>query len=130
VDAKVDGYTESGNPNAALIIGDQRVKATTLTVGGQASYAISTTWGVLIPNARLEYQHLAQSSANDVSARIASSAPTQIQILGPDKNFGNFAVGASAVFPNGMSAFFNYQQLFGKSNVSDRLYTLGINVGF
>ncbi len=130
VDAKVDAFTESGDPSEALIIGDQRIKATTLTLGGTASYAIGTSWGVLVPNARLEFQYLAQSSANDVSARIATSAPTQIQILGPDKSFGNFAVGVTALFGRGVSAFFNYQQLFGKSNVSDRLYTLGLNVAF
>ena len=42
----------------------------------------------------------------------------------------NFALGVTSVFGNGVSAFFNYQQLFGKSNVSASLYTLGLNVAF
>jgi outer membrane autotransporter protein len=133
VDAKVNGFNESGDADNALIIGDQRVKATTLSVGGSASYAFSTSWGVLIPNGHLEFQHLAQSDASDVSAQIVSavtSTPTQIQVLGGDKTFGNFAVGLSALFGHGVSAFFNYHQLFGKSNVSDRLYTLGLRLEF
>jgi uncharacterized protein YhjY with autotransporter beta-barrel domain len=77
---------------------------------------------------------LAQRSADDVSARIVNqdvaSPSAQIPILGEDRNFGNFAVGVSAVFPRGVSAFFNYQQLFGKDNLSDRHYTLELRVAF
>jgi len=134
VDAKVNGFAESGNPDAALVINGLKITGTTLTLGGQASYAISTSWGVLLPNARLELQHLAQRSADDVSARIVNqdvaSPSAQIPILGEDRNFGNFAVGVSAVFPRGVSAFFNYQQLFGKDNLSDRHYTLELRVAF
>ena len=130
VDAKVNGFTESGDATQALNIGEQRIKATTLTLGGTASYAISTSWGVLLPNGRLEFQYLAQSNANDVTVHIASGAPTQLQVLGPDKSFGNFSVGLTALFGRGVSAFFNYQQLFGKSNVTDQLYTLGLRVDF
>jgi outer membrane lipase/esterase len=134
IEAKVNGFSESGNPDAALVINGLKIKGTTLTLGGQASYAISTSWGVLLPNARLELQHLAQRSADDVSARIVNqdvtSPSAQIPILGEDRNFGNFAVGVSAVFPRGVGAFFNYQQLFGKDNLSDRQYTLGLRVAF
>jgi outer membrane autotransporter protein len=132
VNAKVNGFTESGNMDDALVIGSQQIKGTTLTLGGQASYSVSTSWAVLLPNARLELQRLAQRSVSDVSARIVNqditSPSAQIPILGEDRNFGNFAVGVSAVFPRGVNAFFNYQQLFGKDNLSDRHYTLGLRV--
>ena len=132
VNAKVNGFTENGNMDGALIIGSQQIKGTTLTLGGQVSYAVSTSWGVLLPNARLELQHLAQRSVSDVSARIVNqditSPSAQIPFLGEDRNFGNFAAGVSAVFPRGVSAFFNYQQLFGKESLSDRHYTLGLRV--
>lgn len=133
VDAKVNGFTESGKIDEALTIGEQRVKATTLTLGGTASYAISTQWAVLLPYGRLEFQYLAQSSANDVTVQLASnvtSTPGQIRFLGRDKSFGNFAVGLTALFGHGFSAFFNYQQLFGKSDYADQLYTLGLRVEF
>jgi len=29
-----------------------------------------------------------------------------------------------------VTAFFNYQQLFGKSNVRDQLYTVGLRIDF
>ena len=133
VDAKVNGFTENGDVAQALMIGEQQIKATTLSLGGSASYAISTSWGVLLPYGRLEFQYLAQSNANDVTVQIASAAsttPALIQVVGGDKSFGNFAAGLSALFGHGVSAFFNYQQLFGKRDVRDQLYTLGFRAEF
>jgi uncharacterized protein YhjY with autotransporter beta-barrel domain len=130
VDAKVDGFTESGGRDA-LVVGEQRIKATTLTVGGQVSYAISTSWGVLIPNGRVEFQHIANRNVNNIQVGYVTGPPsTPLVVLGDDRNFGTFAAGVSGVFPNGVGAFFNYEQLFGKDNFSNRHYTLGLRVEF
>jgi outer membrane autotransporter protein len=132
VEAKIDGFTENGSPTEALTVSEQRVKATTLTLGGQVSYAVSTTWGVLVPYGRLDLQYVAQSNAQDVTAQLVGlTAPaTIVPTLGQDKTFGTFAAGASAILPNGFSCFFNYEQLFGKENFKDQKYTLGLRVEF
>jgi outer membrane lipase/esterase len=130
VDAKVNGFTESGDASNALTVGEQRIKATILTLGGQASYAMSTSWGVLLPYAWLEFQYLAQSDVDNVTTQTAMLGPTTIQAANQDKSFGNFALGLTALFKQGVSAFFNYQQLFGKSNLTDQLYTLGLRLEF
>jgi outer membrane autotransporter protein len=133
VDAKVDGFTESGNRDEALAIGEQRLKGTTVAVGGQVGYAISTSWGVLVPNGRIEYQHVASSSADDVTARIAAdtvSLPAQFRILGQDKNFGTFAVGVSGVFARGISGFLTYERQFARDNFTDERYLLGLRAEF
>ena len=134
IDANVNGFTENGTPGEAVAVGDTRIKGTTLTIGGQASYAFSTSWGVFLPNARLEFQHLAQRSINDISVHVVGQGVTtpagEIPILGEDRNFGRFGLGASAVFPRGISAFFDYEQLFAKQNFSDRHFTLGLRVQF
>jgi outer membrane autotransporter protein len=82
---------------------------------------------VLLPYARIEFQHVAQSNVKNVFI-VGSTVP--VEVLGQDKSFGNFAVGASAIFAKGFSAFFNYEQLFGKDNFSDQKYTLGVRVDF
>jgi outer membrane lipase/esterase len=133
IDAKVSGFDESGNSKEALTISEQRIKATTVTIGGQASYALSTSWGVLMPNARIEFQHVADRNIKDVTALIPGDLtilPGTIPILGEDRSFGTYALGLSAVFPRGVSAFFNYEQLFAKDNFSDRHYTLGVRIEF
>jgi len=132
VDAKINGFSESGNPKEALVIGEQRVKATTLSLGGQVSYAASTSWGVLVPYAKLELQYLAQSNAQNVTAQLTglTSPASIVPALGQDKTFGNFAAGASAILANGFSCFFNYEQLIGKDNYKDQKYTLGLRLEF
>jgi len=132
IDAKVNGFTESGSQNEAMTISDQRIKLTILSIGGQASYALSTKWGVLMPNARIEFQHVAQRDVKSVTAQIASDLTTLggIPVLGQDRDFGSYAVGFSAIFPKGVSAFFNYEQFFSKESFSDRRYTLGARIEF
>ena len=132
IDAKVNGFTEDGTPGDALAIGEQRAKTTTLTLGGQVSYAASTSWGVLVPYGRLEWQYVTHSSTQAVTAQFAglTSPSTILPTLGQDKSYGNFGVGTSAIFGNGFAAFFNYEQLFGKENFRDQKYTLGLRIDF
>ena len=48
----------------------------------------------------------------------------------PDKNFGLWSLGLSAQFKRGVAAFIDYEQLFGKSDMSDRRLNLGLKVEF
>jgi len=132
IDAKVNGFTESGAPGEALTVSEQHVTATTISLGGQASYAISTEWGVVIPYGRIEFQHIAQSSTQDVYAGIAGTLfpATVVPTLGQDKSFGNFAVGVSGFFAHSISCYFNYEQLFGQETYRQQRYTLGVRYNF
>jgi outer membrane autotransporter protein len=86
---------------------------------------------VLLPYGKAEFQYLAQSNAQNVTAQlVGAGSPTIVPKLGQDKTFGTFAAGASAIFPQGFSGFFNYEQLFGKDNYKDQRYTLGLRVEF
>ena len=83
-----------------------------------------------MPNGRLEFQYLAQSNAQEVTAQTQGSTPVPISVLGDDKSFGTFAVGITGLFGRGVSAYFNYQQLFGKDHISNQIYTLGARLDF
>ena len=131
VEATIDAFQESGGPGA-LKIGKQRYKTTVLSLGGQASYAISMPWGVLMPYGRAEYQYQAGTTATPVNAQLVLD-PTiggTVPTTPVDKNYGNFSLGASMVLPGGLSGYFNYQHLFGKNNFEDNRYTLGFRFDF
>ena len=132
IDAMVKAFTESGSTDEALTIGEQHMRATTVLAGGQASHAFSTSWGVLIPNAHVEFHHVVQTSARNVTAQLAADIASQAEIAvsGPDRNFGIWGVGVSGQFAYGVSAFFSYEAPFGKDNVHDQRYTLGLSVAF
>ena len=114
IDATIDSFQESGGPGA-LKIGKQRYKTTVLSLGGQASYAISMPWGVLMPYGRAEYQYQAGTSGKGRSTPSCCSIPPSAQSCRQPRSTrstGNSALGASMVLPGGMSGYFNYQHLF------------------
>jgi outer membrane autotransporter protein len=113
-----------------LSVSQQRYKSTVLTVGGQAQYAWSQTWGVLVPYARVEYDYAAQTSANAFTSQYVGVANGQpVALPGSDKSYWSFSVGATAVVAHGLSGYFNYQYL-DKRNFNDSMYTLGIRYEF
>ena len=132
IDVRVDAFQEdpaNGAPNP-LSVSEQRFQSTVLTLGGQAQYAWSVPWGVLVPYARAEYQYVAQTSTKDIAATYVGGVLDPVTLRGTDGSYGHFAVGASAVLPQGLSAYFNYEQLFAKRNYSDSRYMLGVRYAF
>jgi outer membrane lipase/esterase len=139
IDANVDGYSEqASNPSAdgsgwPTVINDQNYKSLTFSLGGQLTYAMSQSWGVLLPQARFEWVHEFKNDARiingfflqDTSQEIFSFATNK-----PDANYFNLGVGASAQFAQGRSAFFYYQSLLGYDNVTSNLFNLGIRWEF
>jgi outer membrane autotransporter protein len=132
LDIQVDAFQEDPANGASnpLTVSEQRFKSTVLTLGGQAQYAYSTAWGVLVPYVRAEYQYVAQSSTKEVAVSYAGGILQPVALAGTDRNYGHFAVGASAVLPHGLSGYFNYEQLIGKQNYSDSRYMLGLRYAF
>jgi len=132
VDVRVDAFQEtpsSGAPNP-LSVSAQHFTSTVLTLGGQVQYAWSVAWGVLVPYARAEYQYVAQTNTQEVAATYIGGALQPVAVTGSDRNYGHFALGASTVLPHGLSGYFNYEQLVGKQDASDRRYMLGIRYAF
>lgn len=58
VDRLAGGSTdETGSGGLELRIDDQSVRSTSSNVGGHLSYAMATGWGVLIPQAQIDWVH-------------------------------------------------------------------------
>jgi outer membrane autotransporter protein len=132
--ATVDGFAESGGVGnqGAISVGDQRLENTLLTLGGQASYALPLSWGILVPNARIEFQRQAEASHKDVTAQLVldASANADVPQVPVNKSFGNYSVGFSVVLPHGFGGYFTYERSFGKDAFSDQKYTLGLRAEF
>jgi uncharacterized protein YhjY with autotransporter beta-barrel domain len=131
VDAKINGFSESGDAGS-IAVKDLDLRNTVVTAGGQVSYAMSTSWGVLMPNARLELQRRVQGDNRNVTAALVADGT--INAVAPlesvDRNYGNFTIGASAVLPRGISGFVNIERLFGRESYSNTKYTLGVRLEF
>ncbi|HEX4889096.1 MAG TPA: autotransporter outer membrane beta-barrel domain-containing protein, partial [Alphaproteobacteria bacterium] len=68
-DADIDSYSETGASGLNLAVADQNVKSFETALGADLSYAHSTSFGVVIPNLRLEWAHEFDNDSRRISAQ-------------------------------------------------------------
>jgi outer membrane lipase/esterase len=134
----IDAYREEINNSAPgfglnLAFEDQDVESLMFVLGGQASYAISTAFGVLLPQARIEWRHEFKNDSRTVTARFVND-PTRTPLLlvtdDPDRNFFNLGAGLSATFRGGVAAFVYYETVLGLADVSAHNVVFGVRLEF
>ena len=129
--AKINGFEERGSTQD-IRVDSQLVKSASFTLGAQANYAISTTWGVILPQARVEWSWATRDVRSGVFARLVSNpgAQSELTAASEDNSYGNAAVGVTFQFPRGVSCFINYEQLFAKDLVKTRRWDFGVRIAF
>jgi outer membrane autotransporter protein len=102
-------------------------------LGGQASYSISQPWGVLVPQARLEWLHEFEDDSRLVTASFAQdtgavefSVPTD----NPDRDYFNLGLGVAAVLPQGRSVFLYYETVVGRNDLTQHSVAAGVRLEF
>ena len=102
-------------------------------VGLYASYAISTGFGVLLPQITGEYFHEFLNDQKLLKFRFAQDfAVTPLSYLTdkPDRDHFMLSAGLVVVLANGLSPFVNYRELLGYRDQSNHVVTLGLRVSF
>lgn len=132
---KIDPFTERRTTSdVQLAVRGQRITSLTSQLGLQASYAISTSWGVVVPAARVEWEH---QYKDDRSRRLVASFALgdpdnamALQTSEPDRNYFNLGAGVAAHFGVGRSAFVNLQSVLGRSGVRQHTLTAELRLEF
>lgn len=132
--AKIDGYREK-DLNASglnLIVEQAKRSSLTTTLGLRAGRALSFDWGVLVPEARLEYEHEFENDPPSVASAFAvapgaSFSPARDK---PDQDWFNLAVGAQFILPGGMMPFVEAEALLGQRNFDRYRLLLGLRSEF
>ncbi len=124
---ELDGFTETGNP-LALSYEDQVEDSLTTTVGLQASVAISTTIGVIVPQASAEYVHEFLNDRRTIDAVGAGGVPVSFVTDPPDRDYFNIGGGVVFVLPDGISPFLSYSAQV--ANRFEELHTVTAGVRF
>ncbi|MGH8240758.1 MAG: autotransporter outer membrane beta-barrel domain-containing protein, partial [Steroidobacteraceae bacterium] len=104
IDTTIDGFTESGAGGLNLIYDEQKFKSLTGNAGLRLTYAWNLSWGVLLPQLRVDYVREFEDDvdvfgvrfANDPNA--ASTPPVLVATDNPDTSYGRLAGGFSAQF--------------------------------
>lgn len=129
--------TAPGN-GLGMQVDDQDFASFTSTLGAQASYALSTPWGVVVPQARGEWVHEFENDPEIITAQFLGgpTAPTtgdntfRLRTDEPDEDYFNVGAGFSAVFARGVSGYFYYQTVLGFSGLDSNGFGGGLRLEF
>jgi len=131
-ESAIAGFKETGNTGIELIYGDQTVVSLTTTAGVFTSYAISTRFGVIVPQLTGEYIHEFANDQRTVPFTFVNAPAGTYRFLTepPDRDY--FTVGGGAVLqlPSGLTPFVNYVEVLGQTRRTQRTVTLGLRFGF
>ncbi|MGE0120644.1 MAG: autotransporter outer membrane beta-barrel domain-containing protein [Dongiaceae bacterium] len=127
---ELNSFTETGNPAANLVAyDDQTDDSLTGTVGVQASYAISTSFGVVVPQVNAEY---VREFLDDRETYTATDGGGTFSYVGdqPDRNHFNVGGGVVVLLPNGVFPFINYEAELANYLQETHTVTAGVRLEF
>jgi len=125
----VEGYQESDSSGLQMRVNGLNQESVVSVLGIRGDYAISTPIGVLVPQARVEYEHEFMRDRQTLSARfVQDTADNVFRTRGdsPDRNYGNAGVSISLVMEGGWTPFVDYEALFEHSFYERHRLTFGI----
>ncbi|MBD9357173.1 autotransporter domain-containing protein [Methylomonas albis] len=131
---KVDSYRESGGGGLAMEFAGQSIDSATSTIGGQASNAISTSWGVLSPGVRFEWVHQYLDESRLIQARFSQAAAGtgrfSVKTDTPDRDYFNIGTSLALSLPEGRAGFLRYEYRLGQAYITDHTIELGARIPF
>lgn len=134
--AELDAFVEQRNPtDSNLSVAEQSATSLISTLGAQVSYVVSQSWGVLVPNARLEWNHQFQDDkVQNIVATFAGAGagalPIDTATTAVDKNYFTFDIGLAAHFGAGRSGVLNYSTVIGRSGQTAQVITAELRLEF
>jgi len=135
VKANIDDYTETmSHPNQAgsgwgITVNQQSYQSLSLSIGGQLAYAMSSAYGVWLPQLRFEWLKELKDDIHVVEGHFVGDPNKETFRLPtdkPDTSYFNLGAGVSAVFPNGRSAYLFYQTVLGFEHLTQHAINLGL----
>jgi outer membrane autotransporter protein len=133
IHVNVNEFTETGASGANLQVGKQSADSFTTALGVQASRAISTSWGVLSPQARVEWEQEHRQDVRLLTGTLVSDplkTPFAVPSDEPDRSYFNVGLGLAAQFPNGKAAYVTYEGVFGRSGFTNHSVVIGGRMEF
>jgi uncharacterized protein with beta-barrel porin domain len=135
----LDGFSENIDDTGAPGFGlatevDKRSRTNEIgVIGALFSWTSSQNWGVLVPNARLEWSHDFKDNPQIVVSRFLSDPTgTPIVVTDPrlDRNFYNIGFGVNAIWPQGRSGYIAYEYVGGLTGAHLNRFQAGFRLEF
>ncbi len=139
IKTKIDGFNEQlSHPGGAgaglgLAIDAQKVKSLTMTLGIQADYIISQSWGILIPHINLNLVYEFKDDIRFPTGRFLDDTGGEIFTGSSDpigQHYLNLGLGKLAQFTEGRSAFLRYENTLGLQDIERHAIMVGVRLEF
>jgi len=129
----IHDYAEQGGTGLELRYGDQWVNSLQSVLGVQGTAALSTGFGVLVPQVNANYIHEFANSQRFINAQFvedqrANPFQFRFQTDVPVRNYFDVGTGIVAVLPNGLQPFVNFRALVGNNQFNNYAGTFGVRV--
>lgn len=109
----IDAFTEQGESIWNAEYNSQEIKSLVYTLGAQASYAHSFSWGVILPFGKAIWRYELEEDRDLIVGRFAINPSDDFTIIPdkPDTSWYEVSAGLSVVFAHGISAFISYEEI-------------------
>lgn len=129
-----DSFEEDGNTGLELRYSSLDRTSVQSSLGLTGTVAISTAFGVLVPQASAAWVHEYADDQRNIEARFVEDQrpnPSRFSFNRerPARNWADLGVGVSAVLPNGWQPFVNFNTIQGNENFTTYGGALGLRVG-
>ena len=131
----IDPYDESRAGGLNLSVDEQEYESLFISAGVRLSYAIETSFGIVVPKLQFEVHHeflddVRTISQNFVAAPTGTSAFAIRSDEPADRDFFTIGGGVEAHFGEHVTGFVDYSTLQGLDNVSNHSLSAGIRIRF
>ncbi|MCG8672691.1 MAG: autotransporter outer membrane beta-barrel domain-containing protein [Pseudomonadales bacterium] len=129
IDGEIEGYEEIGNSGFEVGFNDQDIESQVLTFGGRVQYAWSQPWGIIIPHGRVEWKNELSDDRDAIIGRFvldtSDDAEFSIEADDLDSSWFQVAVGISATFQRGLSAYIDYESVVSYDDTNIDTFSFG-----
>ncbi len=136
VDLDVDGYQETANNMTSQVSVESFDRASgTLEVGTRLSYTVSSGAGVFIPYVGFSYRSELEDQDWITTAVVleragGNSGPVPVGNIGYDEDHSAAQLGASMIFPGGITTYIAYETEFGRDDFEFDRFDFGFRWEF
>jgi len=125
-----DDYSETGNTGLELDYNSDEATSIQSSLGVVATMAISTNFGVVLPQVEAAWIHEFDNDQRNLQAslRDATNSGFKFETEEPDRNFARLGVGVSTVLPNRIQPFASVSTIAGNSKFWTLTGTIGLRM--
>jgi outer membrane autotransporter protein len=131
VHTEVDRYSERDRSGSglAMSVDEQERRSWVSVLGVRGSWAVSTPFGVIVPQARAEWEHEFERRPQDATPSYlldTASVPFSIEGENPDRDYFNLGGALMLVLPNGWIPYVDYEGLVDYDDLDRYSFSFGV----